>query len=452
MTEILERANSFVWGAPALILILGVGLYLSVCTGFAQLRLLPCAFRAFFSKLSYKYVGDGISPFSALCTALAATIGTGNIVGVAGAITLGGPGAIFWMWVSAFLGMMIKFAEATLAVHYRQKRDGELVGGPMYMICHGMNKKWALLAYIYCFFGVFAALGVGNATQINAVVTGLNQVMRNFGLQVTVRRNLGIGLLLAIPLGLVLLGGAKRIGSVAQFLVPFAACAYLLLGAGVLLLRAWAIPSAFEAIFRGAFSPQAVTGGVVGSCFLAVRVGVSRGVFTNEAGMGTASIAHAAAEVSHGAEQGLLGIMEVFLDTIVICTITALVILCSGIPIPYGVDAGAALTSDAFCAVYGDWASILLTLAMCTFAFATVLGWGLYGVRCAEFLFGAPCRKTFALVQTAMVVLSAALKTGIIWTLAELVNGLMAIPNLIALVILSPKLRELTDSFFDGFP
>lgn len=444
MAEILERANSFVWGAPALILILGVGLYLSLRTGFVQIRLLPNSFRAFFSKLTRKYDGDGVSPFSALCTALAATIGTGNIVGVAGAIALGGPGAIFWMWVSAFLGMMIKFAEATLAVHYRQKRDGEWVGGPMYMIRSGLGRKWGFLAYLYCFFGVFAALGVGNATQINAVVTGLNEVMTNFGAQASIRRNLGIGLLLAIPLGFVLLGGAKRIGNVAQLLVPFAACAYLLLGAGVLLLRARAIPSAFEAILRGAFSPQAVTGGVVGSCFSAMRVGVSRGVFTNEAGMGTASIAHAAAEVSHGAEQGLLGIMEVFLDTVVICTVTALVILCSGIPIPYGVDAGAALTSQAFCTVYGSWASVLLTLAMCTFAFATVLGWGLYGVRCAEFLLGNSRRKTFALIQTAMVVLSAVLETGIIWTLAELVNGLMAIPNLIALVILSPKLRELT--------
>ena len=452
MAEILESANRFVWGAPALILILGVGLYLSLRTGFAQVRLLPRAFRAFFSKLGSKYDGDGVSPFSALCTALAATIGTGNIVGVAGAIALGGAGAIFWMWVSAFFGMMIKFAEATLAVHYRQKRDGEWVGGPMYMICRGMDKKWAFLAYTYCFFGVFAALGVGNATQINAVVTGANQIIERFGAQVTVRRNLGIGLLLAIPLGLVLLGGAKRIGAAAQVLVPFAACAYLILGGGVLLLRAGEIPNAFGAIFRGAFSPQAVTGGIVGSCFRAMRVGVSRGVFTNEAGMGTASIAHAAAEVSHGAEQGLLGIMEVFLDTVVICTVTALVILCSGIPIPYGIDAGATLTSDAFCAVYGDWASILLTLALCTFAFATVLGWGLYGVRCAEFLFGASCRKTFALVQTAMVVLSAVMETGIIWTLAELVNGLMAIPNLIALVILTPKLRVLTDSFFDGIP
>lgn len=451
MAGILESANKFVWGAPALVLILGVGLYLSVRTRFAQLRLLPRAFRTFFSGLG-KYEGSGVSPFSALCTALAATIGTGNIVGVAGAIALGGPGAVFWMWVSAFLGMMIKFAEATLAVHYRQKREGEWVGGPMHMIRVGMGKKWGFLAYIYCFFGVFAALGVGNATQINAVVTGLNQVMEQFGTPVTVRTNLGLGLLLAIPLGLVLCGGAKRIGRAAQVLVPVAACAYLILGSGVLMLRAKAIPGAFGAIFRGAFSPAAVTGGVVGSSFQSVRVGVARGVFTNEAGMGTASIAHAAAEVSHGAQQGLLGIIEVFLDTIVICTVTALVILCSGIAIPYGVDVGAALTSDAFCAVYGSWASVLLTLAVCTFAFATVLGWGLYGVRCAQFLFGSSCRKTFALVQTAMVVLSAVMRTGIVWTLAELVNGLMAIPNLIALIVLSPKLKMLTDSFFDGFP
>lgn len=444
MARIVEFANRFIWGAPALVLILTVGIYLSVRTGFVQLTMFPKACRMFRSKLSRKDPTAGVSPFQALCTALAATIGTGNIVGVAGAIALGGPGAIFWMWLCAIVGMMTKFAEATLAVSYRQRRGGEWVGGPMYMISRGIGEKWGFLAYLYCFFGVVAAFGVGNATQINAVVTGLNQVISGFGGAVTVRRNLGIGLLLAVPVGLTLLGGAKRIGAAAQFLVPLAACLYLILGAGVLVLRFREIPRAFAAILNGAFSPAAFTGGMVGSWFQALRVGVSRGVFTNEAGMGTASMAHAAAEVRHPAEQGLMGIMEVFLDTIVICTITALVILCSGIPISYGTDAGAALTSQAFCAVYGNWASIFLTFALCFFAFATVLGWGLYGVRCAEFLFGESSRKYIAFFQTAMVVLSAVLETGFIWSLAELVNGLMAIPNLIALVVLTPRLRELT--------
>ncbi len=443
----IDFANKLVWGVPALLLILGTGLFLSLKTGFPQLTLFPRACRLFLGRLRSRSAGSSVSPFQALCTALAATIGTGNLVGVAGAIALGGPGAIFWMWISGLLGMMTKFAEATLAVHYRRRENGEWVGGPMYMISQGLGKKWRFLASIYCFFGVFAAFGVGNATQINAVITGLGQVITSFGGEVTARKSLGMGLLLAVMIGAVLLGGAKRIASAAQILVPFAACAYLLLGFGLLIARFDAIPGAIAAIFQGAFSPGAVTGGIVGSAFQALRIGVSRGVFTNEAGMGTASIAHASAEVDHPAEQGLMGIMEVFLDTIVICTMTALVILCSGVSIPYGADVGAALTAQAFTAVYGNWASVFLTLALCCFAFATVLGWGLYGARCAQFLFGPSSWKYFALLQTAMVALSAVLETGVIWSLAELVNGLMAIPNLIALAALSPKLRELTTDY-----
>ena len=444
MAICVEYANRIVWGAPALLLILGVGLYLSFKTGFFQLTMFPRACRLFWKRLCSKSDSKEVSPFQALCTALAATIGTGNLVGVAGAITLGGPGAVLWMWVCAILGMMTKCAEATLAVRYRVRKDGAWVGGPMYMIANGMGKKWRPLAYAYCFFGVAAAFGVGNATQINAVTTGFNQVMIRFGETVSLRKNLGMGLLLALPIGAMLLGGAKRIGRAAQMIVPFAACAYLLLGLGVLILRAPAVPDAFFSIFRSAFSPRAVTGGVVGSFYQALRIGVSRGVFTNEAGMGTASIAHGSAQVQNSAEQGLMGIMEVFLDTIVICTMTALVILCSGVPIPYGEDVGAALTAQAFSEVYGDWASVFLTLALCAFAFATVLGWGLYGARCAQFLFGSSSWKVFALLQTAMVVLSAVLETHVIWSFAELLNGLMAIPNLIALVMLTPELRKLT--------
>ena len=444
MAEFIEFANCVVWGAPALILILGVGCYLSFTTGFAQLTLFPQACRQFFRRLKCKDHSGEVSPFQALCTALAATIGTGNIVGVAGAISLGGPGAVFWMWISALLGMMTKFAEATLAVHYREKRDGEWIGGPMLMISRGLGEKWHFLASVYCIFGVFAAFGVGNATQINAVITGLNQVIVSFGGEVSARRNLGMGLLLAVLIGAVLLGGSKRIGRAAQVIVPFAAGAYLLLCFGVLAFRASAIPGALASIFQGAFSPRAVTGGIVGSIFQTLRIGVSRGVFTNEAGMGTASIAHAAAQVDTPAEQGLMGIMEVFLDTVVICTMTALVILCSEIPIPYGQSIGAELTAQAFSAVFGSWASVFLTLALSVFAVATVLGWGLYGVRCAQFLLGTSCWKYFALLQTVVVAVSALLETGVIWSLAELVNGLMAIPNLIALVALGPKLKELT--------
>ena len=312
MVELIEFANRLVWGAPALILILGAGLFLSIRTGFAQLTLFPKACRLFWQKLRRKNCDSGISSFQALCTALAATIGTGNLVGVAGAIALGGPGAIFWMWVCGVLGMMIKFAEVTLAVRYRKNINGEWIGGPMYIISEGLGEKWRFLAKLYCLFGVFAAFGVGNATQINAVITGLDQVLIAFGGIVTMRKNLGIGLLLALLIGTMLLGGAKRIAAAAQFLVPVAACVYLLLCLGVLVLRADAIAAAFASIIRGAFTPQAVTGGMIGSAFQALRVGVSRGVFTNEAGMGTASIAHASAEVDMPAEQGLMGIMEVF--------------------------------------------------------------------------------------------------------------------------------------------
>lgn len=449
MRELLEWINGFVWGLPALVLILGVGIYLSICTGFAQLRLFPKALTSFFGKLRKTKTDKGtVSPFQALCTALAATVGTGNIAGVAGAIAIGGPGAVFWMWVCALLGMLTKFAEATLAVHYRVRdRSGSLVGGPMYMIERGMGKRWKWLAMVYCFFGVIAAFGMGNATQINAVVASINSVIATFGGQQSVGMDIIIGACFAAVLTLILLGGAGRIGSFAERLVPFAAVGYLLLCLGALLYNIRAIPHAFYAILSGAFSPKAVTGGMLGSAFTALRVGVSRGVFTNEAGMGTASIAHAGAQVSHPAQQGLMGIMEVFIDTIVICTMTALVILCSGTDIPYGVDEGAALTTRAFACTYGPWISIPIAIFLCCFAFATMLGWGLYGLRCAQYLFGEGIWRLFVIGQTVIVVVSTLLQTGTVWMISETVNGLMSIPNLIALAVLSPVLTKLTAEF-----
>ena len=448
MTKVLEFVNSIVWGVPALILILGVGLYLSIRTGFAQIVLFPKAFREFFARLRGGEAEDGaVTPFQALCTALAATVGTGNLAGVAGAMAIGGPGAIFWMWICALLGMVTKFAEATLAVHFRAKENGEWVGGPMYMIRQGMGKRWLWLAGVYSFFGVIAAFGVGNATQINAVITGVNSALAAFGGRETMLGNVLMGVFLAALICTMLLGGAKRIGFVAERLVPFVSAAYLLLGLGVLIARAQLIPAAFQMILHSAFSPRAVTGGVVGSMLMTMRIGVSRGVFTNEAGMGTASIAHASAQVKHPAEQGLMGIMEVFLDTIVICTMTALVILVSGVAIPYGVDVGVALTTDAFCAVYGDWVAVFIAAALCCFAFATVLGWGLYGARCAQFLFGANVWEKFVILQSVCVVFGAVLNTATVWALSETVNGLMAIPNLIALAALSPVLVRLTKEY-----
>ena len=448
MTQILEALYAVVWGAPALLLILGVGLYLSFRTGFVQLRLFKCACTDFFRRLRPgEKNSDGISPFQALCTALAATVGTGNIAGVAGAIAIGGPGSVFWMWICGLLGMVVKLAEATLSVRYRVCEDGEFLGGPMYMIRNGLKKPWLWLGTVYSFFGVIAALGVGNATQINAVLTGINDCILSFGGIPSRRLDVLLGCGMAVLVLLLLLGGARRIGKITEALVPFAAVAYLLLGMLVLLLRAEAIPSAFGAIFRGAFSPNAVTGGVIGSFAITLRVGVSRGVFTNEAGMGTAGIAHAGAQVQHPVEQGLMGIMEVFLDTIVICTMTALVILCSGVCIPYGFAAGAELTMESFSAVLGNWVRVFITLSLCLFAFATVLGWGLYGARCAQYLFGKKVWKLFALLQGVTVLLGVFLNTGTVWLLAEIINGLMSIPSLIALIVLSPELSRLIVDF-----
>lgn len=444
---LLEWINVLVWGMPTLVLILGTGFVLSVCTGFAQLRLFPKAVRTFAGQLKGQNSNNGISSFQALCTALAATVGTGNLVGVAGAICLGGPGSIFWMWVCGFVGMMTKFAEATLSVRYRIREGVQIRCGPMYMIRMGLSRRWQLLASVYAFLGVFAAFGVGNATQINAVIAGAEQLAAFFGCTFSNEGKLVLGFLLAALVGSMLLGGAGCIANAAELLVPFVSCVYLLLCAGALAARAEAIPAAVRSIVCGAFSPRAATGGLVGSFFQTLRIGVSRGVFTNEAGMGTAALAHGGADVKHPVQQGLMGIMEVFLDTIVICTMTALVILTSGVPVPYGIDAGAELTMDAFRAVCGDWVVVFLALAMCCFAFATVLGWGLYGARCAEFLFGSKSWKVFALAQAAMVVFGAVLKTGTIWTLAEIMNGLMAIPNLIALFSLRREVRRMTLDF-----
>lgn len=448
MQNILSRLNSLIWGAPALVLILGVGLFLSLRLGFAQITLFPRAFREFLGKMKPGRADEkGVSPYQALCTALAATVGTGNLVGVAGAICLGGPGAVFWMWVCALLGMVTKYAEAVLAVRYRVMAGDAVLGGPMYVITRGMGGRSRWLAGIYCVFGVAAAFGVGNATQVNAVVNGVNGVLTRFGGRETRLGNLLMGLLLAVLIGRLLLGGAKRIGAAAERLVPFAAAVYILACCVFLLCRAEAVSGAFGTIVRGAFSPRAATGGMLGSAFQALRVGCSRGVFTNEAGMGTASIAHASAQVEHPAEQGLMGIMEVFLDTIVICTLTALVILVSGVEIPYGTDAGAELTTRAFASVYGDGAAVFLALALVCFAVATVLGWGLYGARCAEFLFGQKAWKGFALAQAVTVAVSSVTDTAAVWQLSETLNGLMVIPNLIALAVLAPEVVRLTKEY-----
>ena len=444
MTELRLYIQDVILGLPAAALILGVGLFLTVRLGFPQVGLFPKALGLFFRRMLGGKQEGGVSSFQALCTALAATVGTGNLVGVAGAICLGGPGAIFWMWVCAFFGMATKYAEAALAVHCRVKTPDGYAGGPMYTMTYGLGEGFRPLAKAYCVFGILAAFGVGNAAQVSAVVTSVNGAVVRFGGEPSRTADLMMGLALAVLSGFLLFGGAKRIGAAAETLVPVAAAGYILLCIGVLLTFRRRIPAAFGQILTGAFCPRAVTGGMLGSAIRVLSVGCRRGVFTNEAGMGTASIAHACAE-AEPAEQGLMGMVEVFLDTIVICTLTALVILVSGVSIPYGVDVGGALTTAAFSQVYGAGASLFLAAALVLFAVATILGWGLYGSRCAQFLFGD--WKGFAAAQTAMVVLGAVLDTETVWQLSEIANGLMAIPNLICLAALTGELRRITKEY-----
>lgn len=447
MRNMIAHTNDIVWGAPALLLILGVGLYLSIRLGFIQLRAFPEALRRFLRQLLPGKYRDSGSSFQALCTALAATVGTGNLVGVAGAICLGGPGAVFWMWICGILGMVTKYTEALLAVRYRIRTPRGFVGGPMYIITQALPTGLHFLAWIYAGFGVIAAFGVGNATQINAAVTGIREAFRYYHLDMSPAVRLLVTALLALFVGTLLFGGAKRIGSAAERLIPFAAAGYILLCLGVLCLRWRQLPEAFRMILEGVFSPRAVTGGMIGSSFRALRIGCSRGVFTNEAGMGTASIAHAGAEGVHPVCQGLMGIMEVFLDTIVLCTLSALVILVSGVPVPYGRDVGGELTAAAFSQVYGGGAVLLLAAAMTLFAVATVLGWGLYGARCAEFLLGSGVWPYFAALQVVTVFAGSFLETSLLWQLSEAVNGLMAIPNLITLALLAPEAARLTKEY-----
>ena len=460
MLQIIETintaVNNFIWGVPAMVCIFGVGLYLSIRTNFLQIRKFPYAIKTTLGRIFRKRdASDGaITPFQAVCTALAATVGTGNIAGVAGAIAIGGPGAIFWMWVSALFGMCTKFAEVTLAVHYREiNANGELVGGPMYYIKNGLGKKWNWLAYLFAAFGVLTVFGTGNATQVNTITTAINSALLNYNViseNAVSTSNLIIGIVIAILIAMILLGGIKRIGQVTEKLVPFMALLYILLGMGVILLNIQNVPSVFASIFRGAFQPSAVTGGIIGSMFLSLKKGVSRGIFSNEAGLGTGSIAHACADTKKPVKQGMFGIFEVFTDTIVICTLTALVILCSGVPIAYGEAAGAELTISGFTSTYGSWVTIFTAVAMCCFAFSTALGWGLYGARCIEFLFSEKVIKPFMVVYSLVAILGATANLGLMWNIAETFNGLMAIPNLIALFLLSGTVVKLTKEYFAG--
>ena len=419
--------NNFVWGVPAMICIIGVGFYLSLRTHFIQIRKFPYAIKTTIGRMfRKKEASDGaMTPFQAVCTALAATVGTGNIAGVAGAIAIGGPGAVFWMWISAFLGMCTKFSEVTLAVHFREKNEqGDLVGGPMYYIKNGLAKHWHWLAVLFSAFGVLTVFGTGNATQANTITTAINSALLNYHIiddSQTGAVSLVTGIVITVLVGLVLFGGVKRIGKVTEKLVPFMALLYILLALGVVFLNIRKVPAVFGMIFEGAFSPSAVTGGAVGSFFLSIQKPV---------------------------KQGLFGIFEVFTDTIVICTLTALVILCSGVPVVYGSAAGAELTISGFTSTYGSWVSVFTAVAMCCFAFSTIIGWGLYGARCIEFLFSSKVIRPFMLVYSLVAILGTTVDLGLLWSIAETFNGLMAIPNLIALFLLSGTVVKLVKEYF----
>ena len=451
ITQINSWLNNLVWGVPAMVLILGVGLWLSIRSGFVQLRHFGTAMKSTIGRIFRKENADAdvgaVTPFQAVCTALAATVGTGNIAGVAGAIALGGPSAVFWMWVSALLGMCTKFSEVTLAVHFRERNaEGDWVGGPMYYIKNGLKKNWQFLGYLYAALGVLTVFGTGNATQVNTITASIDTALQSYGLlsaDSVFGVNLVVGILIAIMVAMVLLGGVKRIGRVTEKLVPFMAVLYIILAVGVIALNITKVPAVFQSIFVGAFTPAGFTGGVVGSLFISMRRGVSRGIFSNEAGLGTGSIAHAASDIKSPVQQGYFGIFEVFCDTVVICTLTALTILLGAPAINYGASAGAELTISGFVNTYGSWVSIFTAVALCCFAFSTIIGWGLYGARCLEFIVGSKANKVFMVLYSLVAIPGAIMDLGLLWNIADTCNGLMAIPNLIALFLLSGTVVKL---------
>ena len=454
--KINSTLNALVWGAPALILIVGTGLYMSVRLGFPQFRKFAFVCKnvvgKIFSKTEQKE--GAVTPFQAMCTALAGTVGTGNIAGVCGAIAIGGPGAVFWMWISALLGMATKFSEITLAVHYRETNSkGELVGGPMYYIKNGLGKKWAWLGGIFAFLTAVCALGTGNAIQSNTIASSIIEAMHSFNLDFNEQTvALIIGVVLAVLTAIVYFGGVKRIGQVCELLVPGMALLFIVAGIGVVVMRADQIPAVFAAIFKGAFNPGAVAGGLVGTTMMtALQKGVARGVFSNEAGLGSAPIAHAAADVDDPVKQGLFGMFEVFADTIVICTLTAFIVLCgNGVNgIEYGNDIGAGLTINGLKSLYDPTiATVLVAVALTLFAFSTVLTWALYGSRSVEYLLGTKAIVPYQVVFCLFMIVGATMKIQLAWDIADTLNGLMALPNLIALIALSPVVFKLTKDHF----
>lgn len=435
LVELVERGNElvnqFVWGPVMLAVLLGLGVYLSIRTGFFQLTKFHLAMKTTIGSLFHKQKKakkGGITPFQAVSTALAGTLGTGNIVGVSTAIVSGGPGAVFWMWISAFFGMITKYAEVVLAIKFRRKnRKGEYVGGPMYYIEEGLHCK--PLAMVFAFLCICASFGIGNMTQSNSVSEALGSTFH--------LNKLLVGITLAVFVGMVMLGGVKRIGKITERVVPFMGIFYTLFAVLVVFLNRDQLGEAFGLIFKYAFNVKAAAGGGAGYLIsTAMRYGVSRGVFSNEAGLGSAPIAHAAADTESPVKQGMWGIFEVFFDTIVMCTLTTLVILTSGL---WDCGAtGATLTLAAFAKTLGLGASNIVSISMIFFAFATIIGWAYYGEKCIEYLFGTQrAVKTYRIVYVLFVVVGATTNLGLIWSISDSLNGMMAIPNIIAVTALS---------------
>ncbi|MFI8746820.1 alanine/glycine:cation symporter family protein [Pseudomonas sp. NPDC077186] len=441
ITNLVNQLNGLVWGPPMLVLILGTGLFLMLRLKFMPLAKIGPGFKLMWQgrKKDDEESGE-ISPFQALMTCLAATVGTGNIAGVATAIFLGGPGALFWMWCTALVGMATKYCEVVLAVHYREKDDrGEHVGGPMYAIKNGLGAKWAWLGGAFAIFGGLAGFGIGNMVQVNSMAHALETTF-SVPLWVT-------GLVTMVFVGLVILGGIKRIGKVAASLVPAMCVAYIVAAIVVLVVNASQIPAAFEMIFTYAFTPIAATGGFAGAAVMAaIRFGVARGIFSNEAGLGTAGIAQAAGTTSSPVRSGMIGMLGTFIDTIIICSMTGLAIICSGVWTSGA--SGAALSAAAFESAMPGIGGAILTIALVVFAFTTILGWSYFGEKCWEYLVGTKAILPFRLVWVVAVPFGAIAQLDFAWLLADTLNGLMAIPNLLSLLLLSPVVVALTREYF----
>ena len=441
LNEFFTTLNNIVWGVPMIVLILGTGLYLQLRLGFMPIFKIPHGFRMILRSRTRGAKAEGeISPFAALMTALSATVGTGNIAGVASAIAIGGPGALFWMWMTALVGMATKFGEVVLAVKYREVDDkGEHAGGPMYAIKNGLGKHWHWLGTAFAIFGGLAGFGIGNMVQANGIASAVHTA---FGVETWVT-----GVVLVVLTGAVVLGGIKRIGAVAEWLVPFMCIGYIACVAIILFVFADRIPDALATIFTQAFNPTAATGGFVGSTvMMAIQKGVARGIFSNEAGLGTAGIAQAAGATSNPVFSGLIGMMGTFIDTIIVCTMTGLAIMVSGV---WDSGAtGAVLSSAAFEAAMPGVGKYLLAVSLAIFAFTTILGWAYYGEKCWEFLLGTVSEKPFRILWTVAVYFGAVLSLDFAWLVADTLNALMAIPNLISLLLLSPVIVKLTRDYF----